>query len=64
MTAPATDSLSGIVGRIDRDLAWWEAQGRGMKSQKDALAFAVVIGASKALTDLRAAIRQHMEKES
>jgi len=39
-------------GEIQRQIDWYEAQGRKMKTREYQLAFAVVIGATKALREL------------
>jgi len=49
-------SLADVSGAIQREIDHWERMGAGMKSRKDMLAFACVIGATTALNDLRRAI--------
>lgn len=45
--------VEGIRAEITRQIDWYEAKGREMKTREYQLAFAVVIGATVALTDLR-----------
>jgi len=49
-------SLADVSGAIQTEIDRWERLGAGMRSNKDVLAFACVIGATKALNDLRRAI--------
>lgn len=44
-------------GLIQSQIDWWERKGAAMKSSKDVLAFACVIGATAALDDLRNLLR-------
>lgn len=49
-------AAASILAEIDRQIAWYEERGHEMKTQEYQLAFAVVIGATTALRDIRATI--------
>jgi len=52
VTRPATLDDQAIRAEITRQINWYEAKGREMKSREYQLAFALVIGATTALRDL------------
>lgn len=55
ITAPAPvalQSIDEVRAEISRQIDWYEKRGREMKTREYALAFAVVIGATKALREV------------